>query len=253
MNAAKPGEFDKAAFMRAVNEAIAAQAPKNLDEADKFGDSGKADAVKGQVQGQVGEGKKASAKAIETTHEGRRRTRRRRRRRRSRPLVADKPPATPGAPDPGKAVPDKAPPAATDLSGGPKQVDQQMAEAQVTEEQLAKSNEPEFTGALKEKNAAEQHAATAPGQVRASEAQTLAGAKAAAGAAGATAMTALAGDRKAAGAQVGAGKEQAKSEDEVKRAKVTARPAEGLRRHEEGRRGDPVRAGQEGRRAVQRG
>ncbi|HEY0360166.1 MAG TPA: hypothetical protein VGD11_16415, partial [Mycobacteriales bacterium] len=36
MNAAKPGEFDKAAFIRAVNEAIAAQAPKNLDEADKF-------------------------------------------------------------------------------------------------------------------------------------------------------------------------------------------------------------------------
>ncbi|WP_460793237.1 hypothetical protein, partial [Micromonospora sonneratiae] len=29
MNAAKPGEFDKAGFVRAVNEAIAAQAPKN--------------------------------------------------------------------------------------------------------------------------------------------------------------------------------------------------------------------------------
>ncbi|SCL54381.1 hypothetical protein [Micromonospora eburnea] len=224
MNAAKPGEFDKAAFIRAVNEAIAAQAPKNLDEADKFGDSGKADAVKGQVQGQVTDGKKASANAIETTTKAPPDT--------SKavdkpvtPLVADKPPATPGTPgtpDPAKAVPDKAPPAATDLSGGPKQVDQQMAEAQVTEEQLAKSNEPEFTGALKEKNAAEQHAATAPGQVRAAEAQTLAGAKAAAGQAGAAAMTALTADRKKAGAQVGAGKEEAKSADEAKRAKVTA-------------------------------
>ncbi len=58
MNAAKPGSFDKAGFIRAVNEAIAAQAPKNLDEADKFGDSGKSDAVKGRVQGQVGDGKK---------------------------------------------------------------------------------------------------------------------------------------------------------------------------------------------------
>ncbi|WP_432957806.1 hypothetical protein [Micromonospora haikouensis] len=220
MNAAKPGTFDKAAFIRAVNEAIAAQAPKNLDEADKFGDSGKADAVKGQVQGQVGEGKKASANAIETTTKAPPDTSKAVDKKVT-PLVADKPPPTPGAPDPGKAVPDKAPPAATDLSGGPKQVDQQMAEAQVTEEQLAKSNEPEFTGALKEKNAAEQHAQTAPGQVRASEAQTLAGAKAAAGAAGASAMTALAGDRKAAGAQVGAGKEQAKSADEVKREKVT--------------------------------
>ncbi|MFU8850476.1 hypothetical protein ACNAW0_05770 [Micromonospora sp. SL1-18] len=221
MNAAKPGEFDKATFIRAVNEAIAAQAPKNLDEADKFGDSGKADAVKGQVQGQVTDGKKASANAIETTTKAPPDT--------SKavdkpvtPLVADKPPATPGTPDPAKAVPDKAPPAATDFSDGPKQVDQQMTEAQVTEEQLAKSNEPEFTGALKEKNAAEQHAATAPGQVRAAEARTLTGAKAAAGAAGAAAMTALTADRKRAGAQVGAGKEQAKSADEAKRAKVTA-------------------------------
>ncbi|WP_433348873.1 phage tail protein [Micromonospora sp. CA-111912] len=221
MNAAKPGEFDKAAFVRSVNEAIAAQAPKNLDEADKFGDSGKADAVKGQVQGQVTDGKKASANTIETTTKAPPDT--------SQavdkpvtPLVADKPPATPGMPDPAKAVPDKAPPAATDLSGGPKQVDQQMADAQVTEEQLAKSNEPEFTGALKEKDAVEQHAATAPGQMRAAEAQTLTGAKAAAGAAGATAMTALTGDRKQAGQAVGAGKEQAKSADEVKRAQVTA-------------------------------
>ncbi|MEH1016900.1 hypothetical protein V6U90_27840 [Micromonospora sp. CPCC 206060] len=221
MNAAKPGEFDKAAFVRAVNEAIAAQAPKNLDEADKFGDSGKADAVKGQVQGQVGQGKEASAKAIETTTKAPPDTSQATEKPVT-PLVADKPPAPPGTPDPAKAVPDKLPPAATDFSGGPKQVDQQMAEAQVTEEQLAKSNEPEFTGALKEKDAVEQHAQTAPGQVRAAEAQTLTGTKAAAGAAGAAAMTALAGDRKQAGQTVGSGKEEAKSADETKRAQVTA-------------------------------
>ncbi|MFD4377597.1 hypothetical protein ACFWPY_39355, partial [Streptomyces sp. NPDC058527] len=33
INAAKPGEFDKAAFVAAVDKAIEAQAPKNLDEA----------------------------------------------------------------------------------------------------------------------------------------------------------------------------------------------------------------------------
>lgn len=221
MNAAKPGEFDKAAFVRAVNEAIAAQSPKNLDEADKFGGSGKADAVKGQVQGQVTEGKKTSAGPIETTTKAPPDTSKATEKPVT-PLVADKPPATPGTPDPAKAVPDKAPPAATDFSAGPKQVDQQMAEAQVTEDQLARSNEPEFTGALKEKSAVEEHAATAPGQVRAAEAQTLGGAKAAAGAAGAAAMTALATDRKAAGQSVGAGKEQAKSADEARRATVTA-------------------------------
>lgn len=222
MNAAKPGEFDKAAFVRAVNEAIAAQAPKNLDEADRFAGSGKADAVKGQVQGQVGQGKKASAGQIESTTKAPPDTSAAKEKPVT-PLVADKPPGTPGTPDPAKAVPDRAPPSATDFSAGPAQVDAQMADAEVTEEQLAKSNEPEFTGALEEKKAGEQHAATAPGQVRASEAQTLSGAKAAAGAAGAAAMTALAGDRKTAGAAVGSGKEGAKSADEQKRAQVTAK------------------------------
>ncbi|HEU0086915.1 MAG TPA: hypothetical protein VFQ77_04595 [Pseudonocardiaceae bacterium] len=222
MHTAKPGEFDKAAFIKAVNDAIAKQAPKNLDEADKFGDSGKADAVKGEVQGKVGAGKEASAKAIETTTKAPPDTSAAKEKPVT-PLRPDQPPPTPGTPDPSKAVPDKAPPAATDFSAGPKQVDQQMADAQVTEEQLAKSNEPEFTGALKDKKAGEQHAATAPGQVRAAEAQTLAGAKAQAAQAGATAMTAMAADRNKTGKQVGAGKEGAKSEDETKRAQVTAK------------------------------
>lgn len=222
MNAAKPGEFDKAAFIKAVNDAIAAQAPKNLDEADKFGDSGKADAVKGQVQGQVEGGKKESAGQIESTTKAAPDTSAAKEKQVT-PLKPDQPPPTPGAPDPAKAIPDKAPPAATDFSAGPKQVDQQMADAQVTEDQLAKSNEPEFTGALKEKKEGEKHAGTAPGQVRASEAETLARAKAQAAQAGGTAMTALAGDRKQAGAQVGEGKQGAKGKDESKRAQVTAK------------------------------
>ncbi|MGH7511006.1 MAG: phage tail protein [Gemmatimonadales bacterium] len=222
MNAAKPGEFDKAAFVKAVNEAIKNQAPKNLDEADKFGDSGKADAVKGEVQGKVGAGKESSAKAIETTTKAPPDTAAAKDKQVT-PLRPDQPPPKPGAPDPSQAVPDKAPPAATDFSAGPKQVDQQMADAQVTEEQLAKSNEPEFTGALKEKKAGEAHAATAPGQVRGAEAKTLAGAKEQAAQAGATAMTTMAGDRAKAGKDVGAGKEGAKSEDEKKREQVTAK------------------------------
>ncbi|MGH3799761.1 MAG: hypothetical protein ACRDTD_06435, partial [Pseudonocardiaceae bacterium] len=222
MNAAKPGDFDKAAFIKAVNDAIAKQAPKNLDEADKFGDSGKADAVKGEVQGKVGAGKEASAKAIETTTKAPPDTAAAKDKPVT-PLRPDQPPPKPGTPDPSQAVPDKAPPAATDFSEGPKQVDQQMADTQVTEEQLAKSNEPEFTGALKEKKVGEAHAATAPGQVRAAEAKTLSGAKAAAAQAGATAMTAMTADRAKTGKEVGAGKEGAKGDDESKRAQVTAK------------------------------
>jgi len=222
MNAAKPGEFDKAAFIKAVNDAIAKQAPKNLDEADKFGDSGKANAVKGEVQGKVNAGKEGSAKAIETTTKAPPDTAAAKDKPVT-PLQPDKPPPTPGAPNPDQAVPDKAPPAATDFSDGPKQVDKQMADAQVTDDQLAKSNEPEFTGALKDKKAGEAHAATAPGQVRAAEANTLSGAKAAAAQAGATAMTTMTADRVKAGQQVSAGKEGAKGFDESKRAQVTAK------------------------------
>ena len=222
MNAARPGEFDRAAFVRAVNEAIAAQAPKNLAEADAFTDSGRADAVKEQVHGRAADGTRACAHAIETTTAAPPDT--------SRatdkpvvPLAPDRPPAAPAPPDPARAVPDRAPPAATDFTAGPARVDEQMAQAEVTEEQLARANEPEFTEALKDKKAGEQHAAAAPGRIRAAEARTLAGARAEAAQAGTAAMTALAGDRARAGREVGAGKEGAKGADEARRAQVTAR------------------------------
>ncbi|MEV7625086.1 hypothetical protein [Actinoplanes sp. NPDC089786] len=222
MNAAQPGAFDKAAFIAAVNKAIADQAPKNLDEADTFGDSGKADAVKGQVQGQVGQGKEQSAKQIETTTKAAPDTSAAKEKPVT-PLAKDPPPANPGAPNPDNAVPDKAPAAATDFSAGPAQVNQEMAGAQVTEEQLAKSNEPEFTGALKEKKAGEQHAATAPGQVRAAENQTLSDAKADAKGTAAGSVEAMRGQKAAANNAVGQGQQGAQGKDESKRAQVTAK------------------------------
>ncbi|MEV6638447.1 hypothetical protein AB0M54_47830, partial [Actinoplanes sp. NPDC051470] len=222
MNAAQPGAFDKAAFIAAVNKAIADQAPKNLDEADSFGDSGKADAVKGQVQGRVGQGKEQSAKQIETTTKAAPDTSQAKEKPVT-PLTKEPAPANPGTPNPANAVPDKAPASATDFSAGPAQVDQEMAGAQVTEEQLAKSNEPEFTGALKEKKAGEQHAATAPGQVRAAENQTLADAKAGAQASAATSVEAMRGQKAAANNAVGQGQQGAQGKDESKRAQVTAK------------------------------
>ena len=221
MNAAKPGEFDKVGFVRAVNEAIAAQAPKNLDEADSFGSSGKADAVKGQVAGQVTDGKKKSVAQIESATAAPPDTSAARPKPVT-PLAPDRPPPPPGAPDPARAVPDKAPPEATDFSAGPKQVASQLAEAEVTEEQLATSNEPAFSDALAAKKEGEAHAATAPGTVRIAEAQTLAAAKAQAGQASAAAMTAMATDRTRIGAAVAGAKAGTKGSDEAKRAKVTA-------------------------------
>ncbi|MGW1782655.1 hypothetical protein ACWCQQ_26485 [Streptomyces sp. NPDC002143] len=222
MNAAKPGVFDKAGFIAAVNQAIAAQAPKNLDEADNFSGSGKAEAVKGQVSGQVSQGKAASAKEIDTaTKAGPDLSKAQDKP--VTPLTPDAPPPTPGAPNPAGAVPATQPDAVTDFSGGPQQVDQQMAEAEVTEDQLAKGNEPQFTDALAAKKEGEQHSATAPGAARGAEAKQLAAAKQGAAAAGTQAMTGLAATRTATGKQVDGGKGAAKSADERKRAEVTAR------------------------------
>jgi hypothetical protein len=221
MNEAQPKEFDKQAFIKAVREAIAKKAPQNLDEADKFGESGKAEEVKQEVQGEVGAGKETAAEDIATTTAAPPDT--------SKavdkkvvPLTTDRPPAKPGTPDPANAVPDKLPPAATDTSEGPEQVDQQMAGAQVTEAQLNKSNEPRFKAAVKAKGVAERDSVRAQKAMRAHEVKTLAGAKRDAQGLGGNAMSGIAGTRVAAGKQVGAGKNTAKGRDETKRAHVTA-------------------------------
>jgi hypothetical protein len=221
MAAAQPGGFDRAAFIGAVEAAIAAQAPKTLDEADSYASSGRADQVRGQVQGHVGEGRKAAAAQIETTTKAAPDT--------SNvvvkqvtPLAPDRPPPAPNGPDPSKAVPDRAPASATDFSAGPRQVDSEMAQADVTEEQLARSNEPEFQAALGERRTLQEHARTAPPQVRAAEARTLASARADAAATGAAAMTGMAAHRAQVGARVAGGQQTAKGGDESRRAQATA-------------------------------
>lgn len=222
MNAAKPGEFNKAAFIEAVNKAIDAQAPKNLDEADKFSSSGKAEKVKGEVDGKVKDGKSASAKDIETTTKAPPDTSAAKDKPVT-PMTPDRPPANPGAPSAADAIPEKQPAAVTDFSQGPAENDKAMADAEVTEEQLAKGNEPEFDQALKAKKTAEADSAKAPGAARATEDRQLTTAKAGAAAAGAQAMNALTATRAAAGKAVDGGKGDTKSKDERKRAEVTGK------------------------------
>ncbi|MGW4054191.1 hypothetical protein ACWENA_25515 [Streptomyces sp. NPDC004779] len=222
MNAAKPGEFDKAAFVAAVDKAIEAQAPKNLDEADKFSKSGKADKVKDEVDGKVGEGKDTSAEDIATTTKAPPDTSAAKDKPVT-PLDPDRPPPNPGAPSASDAIPEKQPPAVTDFSQGPAENDKAMADAEVTEEQLAKGNEPEFDEALKAKKTAEADSATAPGKAHTAEDRQLSTAKAGAAAAGAQAMNTLTATRAAAGQAVDGGKGETKSKDEQKRAEVTAK------------------------------
>ncbi|MFT3833029.1 MAG: hypothetical protein QM711_06880 [Micropruina sp.] len=119
-------------------------------------------------------------------------------------------------------MPAKAPAEQTDLRSGPAETNNQMAEAGVTEEQLANSNEPEFTGALAAKKEGEQHSATAPAEFRAAEAATLASARQGAQAAGAQTATGLTAVRGPALQQSAGGQQAAQSKDEQNRAKVSS-------------------------------
>ncbi|WP_335932616.1 hypothetical protein [Streptomyces sp. PTD5-9] len=222
MNTAKPGEFDKAAFIEAVDKAIASQAPKNLDDADKFAESGKADAIKSTVDGKVSAGKDSSAKDIETATKAPPDTAAAKDKPVT-PMTPDQPPANPGAPSAADAAPDRQPAAVTDFSQGPAANDKALADADVTEEQLAKGNEPAFDEALSAKKTAEADSAKAPAKGRAAENQQLSTAKAGAAAAGTQAMTALTATRTAAGKQVDGGKSDTKSRDEKRRAEATAK------------------------------
>ncbi|WP_406458059.1 hypothetical protein OG782_35125 [Streptomyces sp. NBC_00876] len=222
MNAAKPGEFDKKAFVDAVNKAIDAQAPKNLDEADKFSKSGKAEKVKAEVDGKVTDGKESSAKDIDTATKAPPDTSAAKDKPVT-PLTPDQPPGNPGAPPAADAIPDKQPASVTDFSEGPAQNDKEMADAEVTEDQLAKGNEPEFNEALSAKKTAETDSAKAPAKGQAAENQQLNIAKAGAAASGAAAMSTLTATRAQAGQKVDGGKGETKSKDERKRAEVTAK------------------------------
>lgn len=219
MAGAKPGGFDKAAFVAAVNAAIAKQAPQNLDEADKFATSGKADAVKSEVIGKVSAGKETSAKDVTDRAKEAPDTSKAV----EKPVTPlAQPPVTPVAPvDAAKAVPTKAPAEQTDLRADQCDTHTKMAEAKVTDQQLAESNEPEFQGALAAKKEGEQHTATAPTAVRASETATLAQSTAAAQASGATAIAGMNTARTAGGTHGAAARSATKTKDEQERARIT--------------------------------
>jgi hypothetical protein len=220
MDAQPPGTFDKKAFIAAVKSAIEAKSPKTLEEADEHKESGKAGEVKGEVSGLVGAGTKQQGAAIESATDAppdaskavpKQVT----------PMTPEQAGAAPAVPAEG-AAPKPVPAAQVNLAAGKHQANRELGDADVTEEQLAKSNEPEFTGALAAKQEAAQHADAAPGQFRAQEATTIAGAKAVATTQTQAAVAGMQESKVAALAKVTGQKAATKSADEAKRAEVSA-------------------------------
>ena len=251
MDAQQPGTFDKKAFIAAVKAAIEAKSPKTLKEADDYKESGKAGEVKGEVAGLVSTGKDGQAKDIETATDA--------------PPDQSKAvakPVTPMAPEqPGQAppvaaagaAPKPAPAEQLNLAAGPHEANQEMAQGEVTEQQLAQSNEPQFQQALADKQAAAAHAQTAPAQFRQHEQQVVAQHKADATAQTAAGVAGMQSSKGAALAALVAAKGKTKTKDEAKRAEVTGEDPGHLRRDREGRQSHPRRARPQGRRRVHPG
>src|SRR6185436_18142759 len=216
----EPGAFDRAAFIQAVKEAVDSSAPKNLEEADDFKDGGAAE-VKGKVSGIVKTGKddsqkdikdatvaapdasKAKAKAVE-------------------PMAND--PVGQATPTVGAAgaMPQPVPQQTTDLSAGPNAIDKQMADAEVTDEQIKKSNEPTFKDALTARDDAKEHSDKAPDGYRKTEQGVLGKAKGDAAGLEGKGLQEMHGARGQALQQALGHKQGAKTEDESKRAKVAS-------------------------------
>lgn len=221
MDAQQAGSFDKKAFIAAVKAAIESKSPKTLQEADEYKKSGKAGEAKGQVKGLVTQGKEGQAKDIEAAT--------------AAPPDQSKAvpkPVTPMAQEqPGQAaslpaagaVPKPAPAEQVNLAAATHQANQEMADAEVTEQQLAQSNEPEFQQGLADKQAAAEHAQAAPAEFRQQEQQVLQQGKAEASAETAAGVAGMQSTKAAALANLVADKGKTKSKDEAKRAEVTAK------------------------------
>jgi hypothetical protein len=220
MGTAKPGTFDKAAFVAAVRKAIADASPKTLDDADKFASSGKAGEVKNQVMDKVSKGKEDSAKDVkEKSSEPPDPSKAKPKP--VTPMVAETPGAKPADPGAANAMPAPAPKEQTELGAGACETEAKMAEAGVTEEHLKKSNEPQLQEAVEAKKAGEAHSATAPAEFRAQEQQQLESARQGATAETSSTLSTMHETRSGALSGVGGDKEATKTQDETKRAEVS--------------------------------
>ncbi len=223
MEAAPAPGFDGAAFKAALMARIAAMAPKTTAEADNFKSSNKLSSVKSQMTAKAGQAAKnakeptdsAAKQAPDSSAVP------------VRP-ASPLPPANPGPaahiPGAAKAAPKPKTAAEVEkpLQENARSLDQQMQDADISEEQLANSNEPEFQQALEAKKDAKTQAQTGPQAYRQAEKETLGQAQAEASGLAREKTQGMHADRAAMLAQVGGQQSAAKSKDEQERQRVGA-------------------------------
>ena len=223
MEQAETPPFDATTFKAALMERIQQITPSNMDEMERFKDSNQLTSVKNDMTGKVDEAQAESQGPLEEKAQEN-----------PDPSGIEPKQVTPLPPnDPGPSPPDiggaKAAPKSkgygeieAPLQQHSQQLDQKLAAADITEEQLAKSNEPEFQAALEAKTQAQTNAVEAPKGYRQFEGNKLAEARSEAGATTQASLQGMHGKRISSLGQV-TGKQQAgKGKDEEARTKIAA-------------------------------
>ncbi|MBE9232466.1 DUF4157 domain-containing protein [Cuspidothrix issatschenkoi LEGE 03284] len=221
MGQAQTPGFDTASLKAKLMERIADMAPKNLKEADEFKNNNKLDAVKGDLSGKVKEQKQDSQSDLEEKTKAKPDTSGIETKQVT-PLTANNPGAAPANIGADKATPKSKGQGEVEapLKKDSQNLDQKMAEANVTEEQLAKSNEPDFQAALSSKKEAQTDAVQAPAKYRQQEEGIIANAKATAEATAQQHLEGMHGIRSQHLGQVADQQVGTKGKDEQARAKV---------------------------------
>ncbi|MCP4359809.1 MAG: DUF4157 domain-containing protein, partial [Chloroflexi bacterium] len=157
-----PG-FNKAAFKAAIKAKIQSLTPTDPKKMENIDSSGVMDQVEGSVKGQVDSGKEAAQgnvddKVAETPDKAGVTAKQ------TNPLKANEAGQPPQEIEAAKAAPKTKGQSEVEqpLKERSQSLDKQMAEADVTEEQLEKGNEPEFNSALEAKTESQENAQTAP-------------------------------------------------------------------------------------------
>ncbi|MBV6625824.1 MAG: DUF4157 domain-containing protein [Rivularia sp. (in: Bacteria)] len=215
-----PG-FNAAAFKTKLMERIKEAAPKNLEEADNFKNNNKLAAVKSQMQNTVEQEQTASQtpltqKAQQTPDTSNIKPKS------VTPLSANEAEAATTNIGAQKAIPKAKTQSQIEapLQQNSQKLEQQIAEANVTEKQLAISNEPQFQTALAAKTQAQTNAQLAPQEYRQFEEKQLTQAQGEATTTAAEKLQAMHGDRTQLLSGVTNSQIEAKGKDEQARVKV---------------------------------
>jgi hypothetical protein len=220
MDQQKPKAFDRASFKNALLKKIKETAPKTLKDADEFKKNNKLAGMKSEMSSQVSQEKKDSQGAIaEKTAEkpdtsGIE----------PKPVTPLPPPETGNAAEipAAGAAPKPANDADISLQAGPNELNQQMADANVTEAQLQQSNEPTFQSAVTNKKEAEKESTQAPQDFRKQEVVMLGNAQGEAQSAATKHAHDMHHARALAHSAVAGHQVDAKAEEEKTRVKISA-------------------------------